>query len=388
MTKPPTVLLFTDSHSLCGVGRFNASFLSALCQSGYHAVSAQIKENTPLQESLADQGVEYVWFERGPDIDVATFANDRETPREIFKTVSPDLILFSNGVPPGTVGATEVAREVSIPYVIREGLVAPPLLEADGQEIDLLRKNYLGAGQIVFVSQENRQVLQQCLGFPEDFGVVVPSSAEDAFFEPVDFDRRGKLRREWGVPEDGILCFTTAQLETFKGHDVLLNAIFRLMSRPEWDRLHFVWAGIGSQETRLQEQIRLIGVDDRVRLLGYVWNVAELLDAADLFVLPSQYEGLPHSIIEAMAKGLVPIATAVGGVPEIMHGCGTLLENSRDEEKCTANLTEAIVLWVNDAEGRRRAGEMARSRVHGAYNDSTVMQKFLEIVRKEIATAR
>jgi glycosyltransferase involved in cell wall biosynthesis len=107
-----------------------------------------------------------------------------------------------------------------------------------------------------------------------------------------------------------------ANLRAEKGHDVLIDAAPQILTAcPDAE---FVLAGDGPQREALAARAQSRGVADRVRFLGQCRDVPELLAGADLFVLPSRSEALPNAVIEAMAAGLPVVASAVGGIPELI----------------------------------------------------------------------
>ena len=120
---------------------------------------------------------------------------------------------------------------------------------------------------------------------------------------------------------------TVARLSPEKGIDDLIRAIALLRDRGVTVTLEV--AGEGPHRSELEALIQTLGLTDRVRLAGFVPHGPELvamLDGADVFVLPSRSEGLPHSLVEAMARALPVIATAVGGVPAFLsHGNGIVV---------------------------------------------------------------
>ncbi|MDP6172958.1 MAG: hypothetical protein QGF09_02180 [Rhodospirillales bacterium] len=215
-----TVLVFTDSHSLCGIGDHNAALMSALCHAGYRTVCAQRQEDTPLQKHLLEIGVQYHWYEKNPEEDLSAFLNDKTMAMQVYYKVQPDLIYFSNGHPLSSFAAMDIAQILSIPYVIREGQVANRLLPSKKEEIFAMRNHYLNAQNIITASNQNLDILHQIFGLPEGFGTCTPSSTDDEFFSPVDLQRRKQIREKWGIPEDGILCFTTARFAPNKGFDI------------------------------------------------------------------------------------------------------------------------------------------------------------------------
>ncbi len=108
--------------------------------------------------------------------------------------------------------------------------------------------------------------------------------------------------------------------QLYKGHDDLIRAVALLAGRKI--DVHLDLVGDGRHRGLLEELARANGVDDRVTFHGRI-NAREelrgLLDAADLFCMPSRTEGLPRALIEAMARGVPALGTAVGGIPELIN---------------------------------------------------------------------
>jgi glycosyltransferase involved in cell wall biosynthesis len=175
------------------------------------------------------------------------------------------------------------------------------------------------------------------------------------------------LRGELKLAEDAVLCFTAARLHGVKGFQYQLKAMPLLMSRPIWPRLHFAWAGTGPSEGDIRGVIQQLGFGEHIHLLGERHDVAQWLEAADIFLLPSVYEGMPLAIMEAMAKGLPVAASAVSGIPEELGDTGHLLPSPQKNSDATvAALAKIVETWGADsalrsevgAAGRRRACEM------------------------------
>lgn len=137
--------------------------------------------------------------------------------------------------------------------------------------------------------------------------------------ERVTAIRTGKAPAEAPVampgPDEPVVLVSTSQLKKEKGHAGLLPVLARLKA----EGLAWRWevAGEGPEREALQAQARELGLVDDVNFLGHLADVREVLTRGHVFVLPSRSEGLPNSLLEAMAQGLAPVATDVGGVPEV-----------------------------------------------------------------------
>ncbi|MBE6592111.1 MAG: glycosyltransferase family 4 protein [Ruminococcaceae bacterium] len=128
-------------------------------------------------------------------------------------------------------------------------------------------------------------------------------------FEKLRVDRRSK-RRELGVPEDAFLLLSVGELNKNKNHRLVIEAVAR-MGDP---RLHYMIAGTGENRDGLLALAKELGVSDKVHLLGYRTDIAQLNHCADVFCFPSFREGLGIAAIEAMACALPLITSDVHGI--------------------------------------------------------------------------
>lgn len=187
--------------------------------------------------------------------------------------------------------------------------------------------------------------------FPDQVDVVY--NGVDWGDRPARADRE-RARLGLGLPLDEVVWAVVARLTEQKGLPYLLDA---LAAMPRASRPWILLVGDGPQRPTLERQARDLGVTDRVRFTGTRRDLEELFAAADGFVLPSLWEGLPISLLHAMAAGLPVVSTAVGGNTEVVvHGETGWLVPPRD----SAALREAIERLTGDCELRSRLGKEAR----------------------------
>jgi len=149
---------------------------------------------------------------------------------------------------------------------------------------------------------------------------------------------------------------TIASLTSKKGHDVLLRALALLAGRGLC--VAAVFAGDGPERARLELIAAELKLRDSVHFLGAVSNPADVLAAADVFVLPSLVEGLPLALLEAMRAGKPIVATSVGGVPEaVTSGINGLLVAPADD----LALADAIATLAASPRQRAELGDQART---------------------------
>lgn len=166
-------------------------------------------------------------------------------------------------------------------------------------------------------------------------------------------------RRELGVPEDARLLLSVGELNENKNHETVIRAIADL-------DVYYAIAGEGDLHEHLQGVIDELGLSGRVKLLGYRDDVAELYQAADVFVFPSMREGLPVSVMEAMASALPVVCSRIRGNVDLIDDNGGVLFDPHSVEDCAAALgklqgADAQVMGKYNAE---KVQSFSQARVH------------------------
>jgi glycosyltransferase involved in cell wall biosynthesis len=177
-------------------------------------------------------------------------------------------------------------------------------------------------------------------------------------------------RAELGAAPEDTLVVTVARLVWFKGLETLIDAAARLA--PAWPRLRLAVVGDGPLRAALEQRVAERGLTGRVIFTGERADVPEILAAADIFALSSVSEGMPISILEAMAARLPVVATAVGGIPELVGAGETgLLAPARDAEAFAA----ALETLVASPALRRQYGDAGRNRLDREFSASAMVQR-------------
>jgi glycosyltransferase involved in cell wall biosynthesis len=225
-----------------------------------------------------------------------------------------------------------------------------------------LRWAMRGSAQTVVVSAATRRQFAQNLRLDESQLEVIPNGVSI---------RRGdatRVRKEIGVADGECILLAVGNLELHKGHRVLLDALKHLESIEPGTPWKLVIAGGrgGSQHQVLLDSIREHGFEHRVRILLNRDDIPDLLALADVFVMPSLWEGLPMALLEAMVAGKAIVASATAGIPEaITNGTEGILVEPGDADA----LAGALRSVVGSHEARARFGAAAFLR---AQQDFTV----------------
>jgi glycosyltransferase involved in cell wall biosynthesis len=198
-------------------------------------------------------------------------------------------------------------------------------------------------------------------GYPKEKIAIAYHGVDVERFSPSPANKI-RWRRERGIPEDACVIVSTARLAREKRLERLIRA-FAALSRDRQD-LWLLMAGDGPLRKELEDSADSTGAGDRIRFLGLVDDVPGLLQASDLFVLPSDREGLSVSLTEAMSAGLVCIVTDIPGSNEVIrHGeNGFLVEPS--DRGVFDGLEKALKM---DDRRRRLVADQARATVKNIF---------------------
>ena len=200
--------------------------------------------------------------------------------------------------------------------------------------------------------------------------VAVGNGRDPAVFRP-DVEARRRLRAAFGTPADRVVIVAVSRLVRPKGYPELAAAMREVPDAELWvvgERLP------SDRGDDMEALLAGAGLGERLRLLGYRRDVAAVLAAADIFVLPSYYEALPMSVIEAMLVGLPVVVSDIHGPREqVVAGVTGLLVPPRR----VAPLAAALNRLAADPELRRSMGAAGRERAMELFDEARVVTRTL-----------
>jgi len=386
--KAKHLLLYSDDPEFGGVAQWNHNILLALAARGYRVTCVQTRCDSPLVKERHAVGIAHQWLDYDTGKEFARTLTDRSHAEAIFRADRPDLVIFADCCPVSNLAARQTAMDLQIPYITVVHFVGEYLAKNFAAHLPTLARQHAAARAVVAVSGENLDLLQRHFGTPANRGMVIHNGRPPRFFQPVDAAVRQRLRAEQKIPADAVVCFTAARLTGIKGFAYQLEAIKILKKKMGLKNLYFVWAGDGDQRIAITKQIAELQVTDNVRILGHRWDIADWYDAADIFILPSELEGMPLSVMEAMAKGVPVIATAVSGTPEELGDTGKLLPNpAKDSQGVIRELAQTIELWAKNPSLRAEQGRLGRERAELMFRESMMIDKTLSLLSSHLVPA-
>lgn len=192
-------------------------------------------------------------------------------------------------------------------------------------------------------------------------------------------NERATVRSGLGLLAQDQALLTIARFTPQKGHSTLLDAVPEVLkSHPD---ARFIWVGDGPEFNALSEAVVAAGLTHAVMLLGQRDDIGDLLQAADLFILPSLFEGLPLVLLEAMAAGLPVVASRIGGSREAIGDDHPFLAEPGD----AAALANAITQALGDPDAASAAGQAGQRRFQSQFDAARMARQTAEIYRTALA---
>jgi len=215
-------------------------------------------------------------------------------------------------------------------------------------------------------------------GFPAEKKRLIPNGIDTERFKR-DASKGKALRAQFGIKNNDMLIGTVGRLSREKNQKMLIEAAKTLIDGN--DRFKFLIVGNGPEDVALQKLVQAYRLSDHVIFTGLVSDLVPVYSAMDVFVLCSLTEGVPLTVLEAMATRLPVVATRVGGVPEIITDdeTGLLIESSDMDA-----LKSAISGLMQDQYKRIRMGESARRFVQANYSLEKMCEEYRNVYKEAL----
>jgi glycosyltransferase involved in cell wall biosynthesis len=263
-----------------------------------------------------------------------------------------------------------ISLQINVPYVVSvHGLDAYSTRQFSGRAGEWCRRTskavYESASRVLCISEHVREKVLE--NSPESKTAIVYNGADPVLFSPADANH------------DSTRVVSVGNLIPIKGHALLLSAIASLATQHPAVECDLV--GSGPEELRLRDLARELRIESRIHFLGRRGRreVANLLQSATLFALPSSYEGLGCVYLEAMSTALPAIGCRGQGIEEIIqHGLNGWLVGPDNLEE----LTRGLAVLLRDPQLRMQIGTRARATIQQALTVEHQAQCLLEVYRE------
>jgi glycosyltransferase involved in cell wall biosynthesis len=359
----PVPILFTHygDREIRGSERVLLDLLAALDRSRYRPILWCNAE--PMAEQARTLGVtvhrapmRFFLCNSSPRLDHRVWRAQGAIARDLI-TRHGVRLLHANSAAPAQ-WLVPVARSLRLPLLVH---LHAPYLRRDRFAL-LLHQ----ADLIIGVSQVTIDALAAD-GMPRERLRVIPNGIDPG---RVAGSSQGCLRARLAIPDGSIVVGCVGALVTGKGQDVVLRAVARLAAAKP---VHLVLAGSGPEQERLAALAQELGIEDATHFLGNRKDMAQVYRAMDVNVLASRSEAFGLVLVEAGMHGVPSVASAVGGIPEVVEDGRTgLLFPSEDVE----GLHRALQRIVADPALRSRLGEAARERAFARHTAARMTRDF------------
>jgi glycosyltransferase involved in cell wall biosynthesis len=384
------ILFICKGHSNVAGAQLYLKHLSPIFSKNSYELYFALKKNNGMRfiEEISmnchTHSIEYDWRHLG-------FLRSFHEGRAIFKKVQPDLIVFNSAedeilAPIWASRFTKKSKKVMIVHWAQSEKDLPifsgkrklkiPIPSRYAIKKRLIRAwSYQALDHLIFVNQMTRSAYLKLYRLNRSKCTTIYNGVD--FSDFYNTEKRADTRRKLNLDPMDVMLLSTGNLTEVKGHTYLISAVARLIEKGL--RIKCFIAGQGLLENDLSEQIKKFGLSNVVMLLGYRNDVAELLNACDLFCMPSLNEALGYSLIEAMAVGKPIVASDVGGIPEVVsHGKEGLLVRPKDAK----TLSDTIESLLSDTSLMNELGSNALQKVKNRFSISRMQETSKKLFEK------
>ena len=292
-----------------------------------HSVSLICRERAKIRGEAIKFGLEVHTLPMRKLYDIASMIKLSQ----FLKVNRFDIINTHSGVDSWIGGIA--SRIAGVPVLVRTRHLNIPLKRSLLNFIHYLPDMYITCGENM-----RETLIKQC-HFPSEKVISIPTGVHAEFFH-VKRNPEAKLR--YGLDKDVIVITNVGIFRKVKGHEVMLKSVAKVIN--QLPKAKFLLVGDGPDKKDLEEMANEMGIGKHVLFPGFIDNIPEIYSFTDIAILSSWSEGLPQSLLQAMAAGVPVIATNVGGVPEVVvHEESGILIEAGDH----AALAEGIIRIIN-----------------------------------------
>jgi glycosyltransferase involved in cell wall biosynthesis len=367
-------ILHVDTETTWYGGQRQAFYLaSGLAQQGHTSVVAS-PSKSPLAQECKKSNVEVVEIPLRGELDLLSAVQLRTLIKKRgFEIVHAHTAHAHTLVGLATLGNPNIGKVVSrrVDYsIFRSGSI-------------LSRWKYLrlGIDRYIAISQAVSDILEHDGVHAEKISIVHDGVA----FPPHSPEKTNHfdVRSHYKIGASSPLIGTIAQLSDYKGYQFLADAIPLILK--EIPQATFLWIGEGILKERLKNQIRKLGVEKAVIFAGYQQNLEPFWKAFDFMVVPSHMEGLNSSLLDGLARGKPIVASAAGGIPEVIQdGENGVLVPIRSPQA----LAEGVIRLLKDPGLIQKAAQAGPKTIAQRFTLNHMVTKteqiYLEILKTKI----
>jgi glycosyltransferase involved in cell wall biosynthesis len=383
MMAPHKIIFFSDAIFLGGAEEYLKVLVTEINPEKYSPrVALPLRPATqPLAEFFRSRGIPVDFVESHGKAALVNFMS----PWRYFREHKPDLVHFNLNNSFGCFFPVLAAAACRIPIRLATEHLTFGL--ASGRRAGILTKKLVKKILTIYlhstitVSQANKQLLMRDYQI-SSYRIKLIRNGIDLEKFSCSQTGRQRIRREFGITEDQLLVGTVARFSFQKGHEFTIAAIPAILQSCPQSR--FLLVGDGPEREKIQQRIQEMNLSPYVTITGERQDIPDLLSALDLFLLTSIFEGLPLSILEAMAAGVPVVATSVNGTPEaVAEGLTGILIPPQDSPA----VAQAVISLLTDPEKRKTMSQLSRQRVRKHFDQTFMLRQVEDLYDNIIALA-
>jgi glycosyltransferase involved in cell wall biosynthesis len=348
-------ILHTEwSDGLGGQEKRILSELTGMSKRG-HYVALACKENARIKKEAEKIPVDIFTLPMRKPYDIESIIKLTK----IIKKINFDIVNTHSGVDSWIGGIASKLAGVKV--LIRTRHLNIPLKRNLLNFVHYLPDMYVTCGENM-----RNNLIKNC-GFPKEKVVSISTGISSEFFE---IKKDPEMKTKYGLKNNAIVITNVGILRSVKGHEVTLKAVRHVVDK--FPDAVFFFAGDGPRKRALEKMADELGISSQVIFAGFINNIKNVYSFSDIIVLSSWSEGLPQSILQAMASGIPVVATKVGGVPEIVfHEKTGILVQPGDFE----SLSNGIIRLLKDHVLREQIINNARELVINEHTLTRMLDK-------------
>ena len=352
-----------------GGGEWMATYLAAHLNPQRfesHLISLHPPKNSPMESYLQQHKVSVHSLHKRRGFDLRTY------PKliRLLHQIQPDIVHTHQTVGRYVYPACVFARPPLVVHTIHS-VARGEIRSRLGRRLQAWAYQW-GVLPVTIAEEVSRTFRQE---YRREPAALIPNGIPTSRYKR-DEAARQAWRAQEGIEPDTIVLVCIAGLRPQKNHIGLLHTYAQL-ERTAHNAILLLVGPPDSRDSEYTESlyalVRELGIAQRVRFLGARSDVPAILNASDVFVLASHYEGNPLSVMEAMAAGLPPVCTAVGGVPElIQHGHTGFLVPPNNQ----AALSQTLQLLIEDTALRTQIGQAAQEHAQTHFDIAVMVRAY------------
>lgn len=356
------IVHIVQSLDIGGLERVVVDLVTHRFRKDFHYVVFCLEDQGPFVHELRIQGIDVICFDKKKGWDFSLFFRIAYLLRK--KRIT---IVHTHNSGPLLYGGI-AARIVGIPFVIHTKHGTN--LRQQRNDVWLNAILFKIPDKIIAVSQDALLIAHQKEKVPFDKLIYIPNGVDTKKFSITGTDSVS-IRKKYNLPNDDFLVGIVARLCWEKDIPTLLEA-FRLILQEKKD-VSLVVVGDGAERSLLETIVRKCDIGRHVFFLGMQHDIPELLSLFTVFSLPSIREGMPVTLLEAMAMQIPVVVTDVGANREIVeHGVSGYVVKQKD----VVSLKDAIMRLIYDREMAAMMGKKGREKVSDEYSVDSMVEKY------------